>query len=55
MDSYEHIISLIINQSIADSEFGIPESQGPIRSKAQHMDTVSVQAFYQGDSNAKVH
>ena len=55
MDSYEHIISLIINQSIADSEIGIPESHGPIRSKAQHMDTISVQAFYQGDSNAKVH
>ena len=54
MDSYEHIISLIINQSRADNEYGISESMGPITSKAQATDTVSVQAFYQGDQSAKV-
>lgn len=54
MDSYEHIISLIINQSIADAEHGVPESQGPIRAKSNTVDTVSVQAFYQGDTSARV-
>ena len=54
MDSYEHIISLIINQSRADNEYGISEAMGPITSKAQATDTVSVQAFYQGDQSAKV-
>ena len=54
MDSYEHIISLIVNQSLADNEYGISEAMGPIASKAQATDTVSVQAFYQGDSSAKV-
>ncbi len=54
MDSYEHIISLIINQTVADQQAGIPNGMGPIRAKAQSQDTVSVQAFYQGDRNAKV-
>ena len=54
MDSYEHIISLMLNQSISDRQHGIPEQLGPILAKAQATDTVSVQAFYQGDSNAKV-
>ena len=54
MDSYEHIISLIINQSIADAEHGVPESSGPIAAKSNTVDTVSVQAFYQGDTSARV-
>ena len=54
MDSYEHIISLIINQSIADAEHGVPESKGPIAAKSNTVDTVSVQAFYQGDTSARV-
>jgi len=54
MDSYEHIVSLMLNQSIADKQLGIPEQLGPILAKAQAIDTVSVQAFYQGDSSAKV-
>ncbi len=54
MDSYEHIVSLMLNQSIADRQLGIPEQLGPILAKAQATDTVSVQAFYQGDSSAKV-
>jgi hypothetical protein len=54
MDSYEHIISLMLNQSIADSEYGIPESQGPIKAKSNTVNTVSVQAFYQGDTSATV-
>ena len=54
MDSYEHIISLMLNQSISDLQHGIPEQLGPILTKAQAVDAVSVQAFYQGDPNAKV-
>ncbi len=54
MDSYEHIISLMLNQSNSDQQHGIPEQLGPILAKAQATDTVSVQAFYQGDPNAKV-
>ena len=54
MDSYEHIISLMLNQSISDRQHGVPEQLGPILAKAQATDTVSVQAFYQGDSSAKV-
>ena len=54
MDSYEHIISLIINQSVSDSDFGIDATLGPITAKAHSMNTVSVQAFYQGDSSARI-
>ena len=54
MDSYEHIISLMLKQSINDRQYGIPDQLGPILTKSQAVDTVSVQAFYQGDPNAKV-
>jgi len=54
MDSYEHIVALVIRQTKADREFGIHETLGPIRSKANIVETTSIQAFYQGDKDAKV-
>lgn len=55
MDSYEHIISLIVNQNEADAAYGVPVALGPIRSKLTETEkSVSIQAFYQGDRNAKV-
>ena len=55
MDSYEHIVSLVIKQSNADRQFGINETFGPIRAKILHkVDPPSIQAFYQGDKGAKV-
>jgi dTDP-4-amino-4,6-dideoxy-D-glucose ammonia-lyase len=55
MDSYEHIISLIVNQNENDAKFGIPVSEGPIQGKlTENEKAVSIQAFYQGDRNARV-
>lgn len=54
MDSYEHIVSLVVKQCISDKQFGINNSIGPIRGKAQSVNTPSIQAFYQGDKNATV-
>jgi hypothetical protein len=54
LDSYEHIVSLLVRQSKADKQFGIDESLGPIQSKMTTVSTPSIQAFYQGDTNATV-
>jgi TDP-4-amino-4,6-dideoxy-D-glucose deaminase len=55
MDSYEHIVALVIKQTKADREFGIDESLGPIHSKIlNNVNSPSIQAFYQGDKDAKV-
>ena len=55
MDSYEHIVALVIKQTKADREFGIDESLGPIHSKIlNNVNSTSIQAFYQGDKDAKV-
>jgi dTDP-4-amino-4,6-dideoxy-D-glucose ammonia-lyase len=54
MDSYEHIVSLVVKQSISDNQFGINNSVGPIRAKVLNgVSSTSIQAFYQGDKNAK--
>ena len=54
MDSYEHIVSLVIKQTNSDNAFGISNQLGPIRAKAQSVSTPSVQAFYNGDKDATV-
>jgi hypothetical protein len=54
MDSYEHIVSLVVKQCTSDKQFGINNSIGPIRAKAQSVNTPSIQAFYQGDKDATV-
>lgn len=54
MDSYEHIVSLIVNQNEEDNYFGIPVEFGPILGKLKLAKSVSIQAFYQGDKSAKV-
>ncbi len=33
LDAYDHIITILLNQSDADKEFGIPWSNGPIRAR----------------------
>jgi len=54
MDSYEHIVSLVVKQSTSDNQFGINNSLGPIRAKIQNgVSSTSIQAFYQGDKDAK--
>jgi dTDP-4-amino-4,6-dideoxy-D-glucose ammonia-lyase len=54
MDSYEHIVSLVVKQCTSDKQFGIDNIVGPIRAKAQSVNTPSIQAFYQGDKDATV-
>ena len=54
MDSYEHIVSLVVKQSTSDNQFGINNSLGPIRAKIRNgVSSTSIQAFYQGDKDAK--
>jgi len=54
LDSYEHIVSLLVRQSKSDRQFGIDDEHGPIRAKMSAMDTSGIQPFYQGDISAKI-
>ena len=54
MDSYDHLVTLLINQAEKDSNIGIPFELGPIKLRNKHYygeNTNLSNNWYQDESN----
>ena len=54
MDSYDHLITLLVNQTEQDMEFGVPFEQGPVRIRIPNIEELNVELsnnWYRDEKN----
>ena len=54
MDSYDHLITLLVNQAEQDMDFGIPFEKGPVKVRSSNVNELSVQLsnnWYRDEKN----
>ena len=54
MDSYDHLITLLVNQTEQDMEFGVPFEQGPVKIRIPNIEELNVELsnnWYRDEKN----
>ena len=54
MDSYDHLITLLVNQAEQDKDFGIPFEHGPVKVRCPNVEELNVELsnnWYRDEKN----